>query len=138
MKGTLGLNDTAPFIQSGFLGVDLFFILSGTVMYHVHSTDFPHYRIRSHLAFLKLRFARVYPLHAFCLVAFAIRVCSLPEFTAPYRPGTFSLSNFTATLLLVNNWGFLPTTMWNGPAWSLSAEGLGYLAFPFITVAIGR
>ena len=118
--------------------MDLFFILSGAVMYHVHAADFTHYSVKSHLAFLKLRFARVYPLHAFCLFAFAGLVYSLPEFTTPYRAGTFSFSNFVTTLLLVNNWGIFPTTMWNGPAWSLSAEWLGYLAFPFIAVAIRR
>lgn len=32
----------------------------------------------------------------------------------------------------------MPTTLWNGPAWSLSAEWLGYLAFPFIVVCIDR
>lgn len=138
LKASIGFNDTAPFIQSGFLGVDLFFILSGAVMYHVHAADFPQYRIKSHLTFLKLRFARVYPLHAFCLFAFALAIHLLPDFSAPYRPGTFSFSNFAATLLLVNNWGFMPTTLWNGPAWSLSAEWLGYLAFPFIVIGIGR
>ena len=138
LRSTIGFNEAAPFIQSGFLGVDLFFILSGAVMYHVHAADFPQYRIKSHLAFLRLRFARVYPLHAFCLFAFALIIYLLPDFTAPYRPGTFSFSNFAATLLLVNNWGFMPTTLWNGPAWSLSAEWLGYLAFPFIVLGIKR
>lgn len=138
LQGGLGFGDTAPFIQTGFLGVDLFFILSGAVMYHVHCSDFPRYSFQSHLAFLKLRFARVYPLHAFCLIAFAVAVCFLPDFAKPYRPDAFSFSNFMATLLLVNNWGILHATLWNVPAWSLSAEWLGYLAFPFITVAIGR
>lgn len=138
LKGALGLQESAPFVITGFLGVDLFFMLSGAVMYHVHGADFTRYSVRSHLAFLKLRFARIYPLHAFCLLAFAILVYFLPQFTAPYRPGTFSLANFTATLLLVNNWGFVPTTLWNVPTWSLSAEWLGYMAFPFITVAIKR
>jgi peptidoglycan/LPS O-acetylase OafA/YrhL len=137
-RGTWGLSETAPFIRTGFLGVDLFFILSGAVMFHVHGNDFARYSIQSHLSFLKLRFARVYPLHAFCLLAFATIVCSLPDFTQPYRPGAFSLSGFLASLLLVNNWGFLPASMWNLPAWSLSAECLGYLAFPLIAVAIRR
>ena len=107
-------------------------------MYHVHASDFIRYSLKSHLRFLKLRLARVYPLHAFCLLALAVIVYSLPEFTAPYRHNAFSLSNFVATLLLINNWGLIPTTMWNGPAWSLSAEWLGYLMFPLIAIGIDK
>ena len=137
-RGALGLHESAPFVVTGFLGVDLFFILSGAVLYHVHASDFVQYGVKEHLKFLRLRFARVYPLHAFCLVAFAAAVYFLPGFTAPYRPGAFSLPNFLSTLFLVNNWGIFPATLWNVPAWSLSAEWLGYLAFPLIVVAIGR
>lgn len=127
-----------PFVITGFLGVDLFFILSGAVLYHVHATDFIRYSARGHLKFLRLRLARVYPLHVFCLLAFAAVAYVLPGFTAPYREGGFSLANFLSTLLMVNNWGFSTLSLWNVPAWSLSAEWLGYLVFPFIVVVIGR
>jgi peptidoglycan/LPS O-acetylase OafA/YrhL len=137
-KGLLGLHESAPFVITGFLGVDLFFILSGAVLYHVHATDFIDYSVRAHLKFLRLRLARVYPLHVFCLLAFAVVVCLLPEFTAPYHAGGFSLGNFVSTLLMMNNWGFSTASMWNVPSWSLSAEWLGYLVFPFIVVVIGR
>jgi peptidoglycan/LPS O-acetylase OafA/YrhL len=125
-----------PFLSTGFLGVDLFFILSGAVMYHVHAFDFKTYKPSTHLKFLKLRLARIYPLHVFCLLAFAIAVWVLPDFTDGYREGTFSLTSFIQTLALVNNWGFSYSTMWNGPTWSLSAEWLGYLFFPAIVILI--
>ena len=137
-KGLLGLHESAPFVVTGFLGVDLFFILSGAVLYHVHAADFIQYSVKAHLKFLRLRLARVYPLHVFCLLAFAAVVCILPGFTATYHPGRFSLANFLSTLLMINNWGFSTGSLWNVPAWSLSAEWLGYLVFPFIVVAIGK
>ena len=137
-KGLLGLHESAPFVVTGFLGVDLFFILSGAVLYHVHATDFVQYSVKGHLKFLRLRLARVYPLHAFCLLAFAAVVCILPGFTATYHPGGFSLANFLSTLLMINNWGFSTASLWNVPSWSLSAEWLGYLVFPFIVVTIGK
>jgi peptidoglycan/LPS O-acetylase OafA/YrhL len=118
--------------------VDLFFILSGAVMYHVHGGDFDSYQFASHVRFLKLRLARIYPLHVFCLLTFAFVVWTLPGFTVPYRDGSFSLKSFLATLALINNWGFSQPTMWNGPTWSLSAEWLGYLAFPAIVIASRR
>ncbi|HEX8885960.1 MAG TPA: acyltransferase, partial [Noviherbaspirillum sp.] len=46
--------------------------------------------------------------------------------------------NFFSTLLMVNNWGFSTSSMWNVPSWSLSAEWLGYLAFPFIVLALDK
>jgi peptidoglycan/LPS O-acetylase OafA/YrhL len=137
-KGLLGLHESAPFVVTGFLGVDLFFILSGAVLYHVHAEDFLQYTVKAHLKFLRLRLARVYPLHVFLLLAFAAVVCILPSFTTTYHAGGFSLLNFLSTLLMINNWGFSTSSLWNVPSWSLSAEWLGYLVFPFIVVTIGK
>lgn len=92
--GNLGFNDSTPLISTGFLGVDLFFILSGAVMYHVHAKDFDQYRFSAHLQFLKLRLARIYPLHLFCLFLLATALAFLPNFTDTYRADSFSLKNF--------------------------------------------
>jgi peptidoglycan/LPS O-acetylase OafA/YrhL len=43
----------------------------------------------------------------------------------------FSLDAFVACLLLVQNWAYWLPTSWNLPSWSLSAEWLAYLFFPF-------
>jgi peptidoglycan/LPS O-acetylase OafA/YrhL len=137
-KGLLGLHESAPFVVTGFLGVDLFFILSGAVLYHVHASDFIQYSVKAHLQFLRLRLARVYPLHLFCLLTFAVIIFILPGFIRTYHPGSFSFFNFLSTLLMINNWGFSTSSMWNVPSWSLSAEWLGYLAFPFIVLAIDK
>jgi peptidoglycan/LPS O-acetylase OafA/YrhL len=123
---------------TGFLGVDLFFILSGAVLYHVHASDFIQYSFKAHLQFLRLRLARVYPLHLFCLLTFAVIIFILPGLIHTYRPGGFSFFNFMSTLLMMNNWGFSTSSLWNVPSWSLSAEWLGYLAFPFIVLAIDK
>lgn len=127
-----------PFISTGFLGVDLFFILSGAVLSHVHTQDFATYSLTKHVNFLKLRLARIYPLHVFCLLAFAIAVCALPDFTIHYRKGGLSFTEFLRTLFLFNNWGFGYPSLWNTPTWSLSAEWLGYLFFPAIVIAIRK
>ncbi len=50
-----------PIFNRGFLGVDLFFLLSGFILTHVYNNQL---NIRS---FLSARIARTYPLHLFTL-----------------------------------------------------------------------
>ena len=127
-------------IKSGYLGVDLFFLLSGFIITHVHQGDFrTGYDVRTHVHFLKLRLARIYPLHLVIILAFGFFVMLAPDFIARYpRPERFGLNAFVATLLLVHNWGFGPATLWNLPTWSLSAEWLAYLLFPFAAIGVSK
>jgi len=122
-------------INQGYLGVDLFFILSGFILSHVHAKDFPVYTYRAHLKFLQLRLARIYPLHVFILVCFALFVFNAPGFAERYvNPERLDIGHFFAALFLVHNWGIGPAPLWNGPTWSLSAEWFAYLTFPVISI----
>ena len=127
-----------PQIASGFLGVDLFFILSGFILSHVHARDFITFRSAEHLRFLQLRLSRVYPLHLVCLLGFGLVVFLLPGALTLFKEGELTVTSLIETLLLVQNWGVGPFSSWNSPTWSLSAEVLGYLAFPAILLAIRR
>src|SRR5258705_5569923 len=66
-----------PIIEKGYLGVDVFFILSGFVLMHVYAgfetTDFDYVR------FIKARIARIYPLHIFALLLLAVLVICFPS-----------------------------------------------------------
>ena len=110
------------------LGVDVFFILSGFILTHVYlqGDGVPDYR-----RFLAARFARIYPAHLFILLGMLGLVLLAPLFGVGLEPGRFNPADFASTLLLVQAW-FPRETMvlWNGPAWSLSAEWFAYLAFP--------
>ena len=110
------------------LGVDVFFILSGFILTHVYlqGDGVPDYR-----RFLAARFARIYPAHLFILLGMLGLVLLAPLFGVGLEPGRFNPADFAGTLLLVQAW-FPRETMvlWNGPAWSLSAEWFAYLAFP--------
>src|SRR5438045_9161393 len=55
------------FFDHGYLAVDLFFLMSGYIMMHVHATDFVSLRSYELRQFLAKRFARIYPLHALLL-----------------------------------------------------------------------
>lgn len=120
--------ESAGLLNRSRLGVDVFFILSGFILTHVYlQGDRPlDYR-----RFLAARFARIYPAHLFILLAMLGLVLAAPLFGVGLEPGRFNPTDFAATLFLVQAWFPRETlVLWNGPAWSLSAEWFAYLAFP--------
>lgn len=141
------LNSNLPVIDSGHLGVDLFFVLSGFIICHIHAAEFQTEITWSKFNhFMALRVARIYPLHLLTLLCLLGIVLVNPKFADNYQPAAFSAFNFAGNLLLVNTWlaPFIPFEMrgpgwsWNCPAWSLSAEWLMYFLFPAIAVTLGR
>jgi peptidoglycan/LPS O-acetylase OafA/YrhL len=130
-----------PFFNEGFRGVDLFFVLSGFILMYVHATDFRSLDWESARRFFLLRVVRIYPVHLAMLAGIFVLVHWLPEFARAeraYFPEAFSTSGLWHTALLVQNWGHFSTAIWNAPAWTLSAEVLGYLAFPVAALLIVR
>ena len=133
----LELGSTIPIVRHGDLGVDVFFVLSGFILSHVYADRMDPYDVRQYLAFLRVRIARIYPLHLFMLLVLALAVIALPDFASEYplAEQRFGASSFVASLLLVQNWVHWLPTCWNSPAWSLSAEWMAYLLFPAFMVA---
>ncbi|MGE0222227.1 MAG: acyltransferase family protein [Acetobacteraceae bacterium] len=127
-----------PVIGKGYLGVDLFFILSGFVLCYVHPDQVG--TVRSYFAFLTLRLARIYPLHLLMMGVLGLIVLGLPGFadTYPMAERRFGADAFVASLLLVQNWAYWLPGCWNAPAWSLSAEWFAYLTFPVFQVLTQR
>lgn len=121
-------DEAAGLLNRARFGVDVFFILSGFILTHVYlqGEGLPDYR-----RFLAARFARIYPAHLFILVAMLGLVWIAPLVGVGLEQGRFNAVDFAGTLFLVQAW-FPRETMalWNGPAWSLSAEWFAYLAFP--------
>ena len=136
------------FMYNGFRGVDLFFILSGFILMHVHEGDFRAWRGRPLIDFYVLRFFRVYPLNAAVLLLLVPIALALPGFVdwtrfasgVPIRwhDHDFSAPGFLQTILLAQTWSIIKPGQWNGPAWSLSAEVAGYAVFPVLAWAAVR
>jgi len=127
-------------INSGWTGVDLFFMLSGFMLMHTHANQFDRIDRDGLWSFAISRFFRIYPLNAIVLLLIALLLLSYPGFSSNFRnlsTGNLSISSFLSTLFLATRW-FPCQGNWNEPVWSLSAEILGYAAFPFLALMIGK
>lgn len=115
---------------AGYLGVDLFFILSGFIIAYNYASTFDRGVLRrDYLRFLWLRLARIYPVHLATLltllsVVFAARVLHVQ------LKNPFGASDFLKNLFMVHAWFGRADPSWNYPAWSISAEWFAYLLFP--------
>ena len=132
--------DDSLVLRNGFRGVDLFFLLSGFILMHVHHADFLTLERERIRRFLVLRACRVYPVNAAVLALLVPVALLLPGFVAwtrmrggvpvPWHDHDFSPAGLVQSLLLAQCWSVVKPGQWNGPAWSLSAEVFGYALFP--------
>lgn len=117
----------------GYLAVDLFFMLSGFVIWYNYAERLASGDGSATRTFLWRRFTRVWPLHAVMLATYIAFVAVL-QVTGRSTVG-YPLRELPMHLLLVHNWGFTDQLAWNHPAWSISAEFAAYLLFPLIVLA---
>ena len=119
-------------IADGYLGVDLFFTLSGFILAHVYLTSLEGGRF-AYGGFLKNRIARVYPMHLAALGAMLVLFAGATAMGAGVgSPDAFKWSDLPAHVFMVHAWGTTAAVGWNFPSWSISAEWAAYLLFPMI------
>ena len=117
----------------GFLAVDLFFMMSGFVMWLNYGAALRDGGLRAAPRFWWRRVARIWPLHAAILTAMA-GFAALLLITQRDMTG-YPLAELPMHFVLVQNWGFTDALSWNHPAWSISTEMGAYLLFPFLVLA---
>jgi peptidoglycan/LPS O-acetylase OafA/YrhL len=117
------------FLSRTYLGVDLFFLLSGFILFCVYKDWFAgQARIADWLRYMARRLARIYPLHLATLAA----VIALMRFRFPAEDTGLLLQN----IAMVHAWGFADHFVFNAPSWSISCEFAAYLLFPALMVLL--
>jgi peptidoglycan/LPS O-acetylase OafA/YrhL len=126
----------APVVGHGYLGVDLFFILSGFIIHYNYAGKLARLRLSAIGEFLWMRLARLWPVHAVLLVLFALLIWGQRRHgIQPGHPEFYTARAFLWNVLLVQSWSIPMKDSWNVPAWSISCEWLAYLVFPFLVVS---
>ena len=127
--------DVSRFFSKCYLMVDLFFIMSGFIIYHVYGEFFKlNILTKTFNKYIRARLARVYPLHVFTLLLTLVLVIighfKWDEF--------FTLHAIPTHLLMLQSFGIHSIYTWNVPAWSISAEFAAYMIFPLFTFLLSR
>jgi peptidoglycan/LPS O-acetylase OafA/YrhL len=123
----------------GYVGVNLFFVLSGFILAYTYVT--PNVTLRHGAkVFWVARFARIYPVYLLGLLlaiipTFSWSGCSSIKLACSLGDRTLTA---ISSVTLVQTW--IPTLpiRWNQPSWSLSVEATFYLLFPFIVIPAMR
>ncbi len=137
------LGHSLQWLQSGHLGVDLFFVLSGFLITALMLNEHNHTGSISFLGFYRRRAFRLLPaLVVFLSVHFVWALLTdIPS--GPWSPGT-ELRNEIASVLsalffslnLLPFFGDYTATLGLGHLWSLAVEEQFYFSWPLITVAL--
>jgi peptidoglycan/LPS O-acetylase OafA/YrhL len=118
--------------MTGYVGVSLFFVLSGFILVYVHGNR----EMRAGV-FYRERIARIYPAYLFSLLLTApgfFYLCTkLKYLDIPIYNWAKMHLGITAVLVptLTQAWVPLAGLAWNPPAWSLSVEAFFYVLLPF-------
>ena len=131
------LSPLDTFMRAGYLGVDLFFPLSGFILAYNYADAMGSFSWRSTRAFVQNRFARVWPVHVVALhidlaIAAAVGTLGISEGGHRRTPAAY-----VENLALVHNW-WNDRPSFNGPAWSIGSEWFAYLLAPVLFVLLVR
>jgi peptidoglycan/LPS O-acetylase OafA/YrhL len=118
------------FLESGYMGVTLFFTLSGFVLTINYFERLRNPSARATWQFGVARFARIYPIYILILFYILVREHAFGA----------NLTGWWEHVLAIQAWdpNVFQAYNFNGPAWSVSVEVFLYACFPLLVVALAR
>lgn len=123
-------------VQRGYLGVDLFFLLSGFIIAYVYLRDLVPLRAQPLGVFLWHRFIRLFPAHAAVLLGLVVLIATVQSAGIKFNASQgWNYRDLPWHFLMVHAWGTTTVAGWNAPSWSISAEWFAYLMFPAVAAA---
>ncbi len=114
---------------NGYLGADLFFILSGFCLAQAFARQ-ADAGASGYASLVWRRMIRIYPLHLLAIGVMGLLMLAAGGVGAAPRTDVFDPAGLVANLLMLHAWGVLPTVSWNFPSWAASAEWFALLIFP--------
>ncbi|MEA2719353.1 MAG: hypothetical protein QOJ39_1217, partial [Candidatus Eremiobacteraeota bacterium] len=122
-----------PIAETGFLGVDLFFFISGFVLMlpyaHAHLTGAPRPSLRH---FFSRRFLKIVPSYILVIVVM------IAAGAQTYAHWGDAVRDVGFHLLFVHNWFAVTNGSIDSVMWSLGAEVQFYVLFPLLVLAFVR
>jgi peptidoglycan/LPS O-acetylase OafA/YrhL len=125
----LGLSRKSGLMFNGYLGVDLFFVLSGFQLAQLFAREVET-GAKRYASLVFRRMARLYPLHLVTTAAMGVLWLAALRLGAMPHSDVFNPTGLLANLLMVHAWGAVPVVSWNFPSWAVSAEWFALLVFP--------
>jgi peptidoglycan/LPS O-acetylase OafA/YrhL len=118
------------FFASGYVGITLFFVLSGFVLALNYFDELRSPKVRSLWDYAVARIARIYPLYIAIVGYILIRGHAFGE----------DLGGWWEHVLMVQAWSpsILQAYKFDGPSWSISVELFLYACFPVLVVLLAR
>lgn len=132
-----GTKSWSTLVEGGYLGVELFFVLSGFIISHNYASRFQSFTWPTYRLFIQKRIARLYPVHFVTLMALAgmLLVAGILGVSLNAE-GKHDPISFLMNLTLLQ--AFPPAFSWNAPAWSISTEAAAYAFFPVVAFFVMR
>jgi len=117
-------------MESGYMGVTLFFTLSGFVLAINYFEDFRHPAVRGMWQYIVARFARIYPLYILIVIYMIDRQHAFGE----------SIGVWWEHILAIQAWdpNIHHAYSFDPPSWSVSVEFFLYACFPLLVLALAR
>lgn len=122
-------------LSKGYLAVDLFFMLSGFVLWLTYARTLREGGLHAFPRFIARRIARIWPLHLFMLgVAVAFAFARILAGNPNHEH--YNFAELPLHISMMHSWGFVEPLRWNDPSWSVSGEFAAYLMFPLLALAV--